>query len=541
MADATINKLINLIAANGDAELRPAAIRVGGALGSLKERGLIKALTDVLAEENPAVRIPAIEALGRLQAEEVLPRLAEIIRHGGAEAEAAAHAACQLGAKGARVLGKIMHDAAPGLRSRLTGVLAKSGAGGALVVTAHALLDADAKVVDAAARSLAMEVPAFTPPQRHALAKFLLEELHDKKAKHPPKTEAALLRVLGALHEAKAEDMFWARIAAPAPPEVRAAALQALGSLAAVPKDSRLPKLLACAVDSDFQTVAAALMLLKQVPTSPKYVKLWLKLLAAPDVAARRFAVEKLHGVESKESAKGLVEQANHPDRALRDDALAALRTFTAGRAALLGKLLESQSHDESWTVARALAPAVKSLAKPQRVHLFAAACQFHEADDRRANPLWFLLREIDAGWMRKQIESRALGLRSKKKYAEALSYFRLLTHDHACSDDIRFELAATGLRLSNHDQSVDARANEPSLHQFARLLQNAEIDVVGKIKKAKWLDADDLFYLGFHFAEQTQRAKEFGKDVLELVVKRSSKSELAKQAKRKLKSEALI
>ena len=302
-----------------------------------------------------------------------------------------------------------------------------------------------------------------------------------------------------------------------------------------------MPKLLACAVDSDFQTVAAALMLLKQVPTSSKNVKHWLKLLAAPDVAARRFAVEKLHGVESKESAKGLVEQASHPDRALRDDALAALRTFATGRAALLAKLLESQSHDESWTVARALAPAAKSLAKPQRVQLFNAACQFHEADDRGANPLWFLLREIDADWMRKQIESRALGLRSKKKYAEALSYFRLLTHDHACSDDTRFELAATGLRLSNHDQSVDARANEPSLHQFTRLLQNAEIDLVGKIKKAKWLDADDLFYLGFHFTEQTHRAKEFGKDVLELIVKRSSKSELARQAKRKLKSEALI
>jgi len=53
--------------------------------------------------------------------------------------------------------------------------------------------------------------------------------------------------------------------------------------------------------------------------------------------------------------------------------------------------------------------------------------------------------------------------------------------------------------------------------------------------------DAEDLFYLGFHFAEQTHQAREFGRQVLELLVKRSPRSELAKNAKRKLKSEGLV
>jgi HEAT repeat protein len=541
MADSTLNKLIHLIGDSAAPDLRHAAITLSGAVGSARERGLVQALLGVLGESDAILRIGAIQALGQLQVEEALPQLAEIVRQGGADAEAAAHAVSQLGAKGARALGKIMHDAAPGLRSRLAGVLARSGVGGVLVVTAHALLDADPKVVDAAARSLAMEVPSFTPPQRHALAKFLVEELHNKKAKHTAKTEAALLRVLGVLHEAKSEDVFWARIVPPAPPEVRAAALQALGNLAAKPADSRLPKLLACAVDSDFQVVAAALMLLKQAPTSAKHTKHWLKLLEAPDVAARRFAVEKLHGVENRDAAKALVTQTSHPDRGLRDDALAALRSFRAGREALLDKLLASSSHDEIWSLARALAPTAKELSKPQRVQLFRTASEYFEADDRRAHPLWFLLREIDHDWTREQIETKALALRQKKKYPEALNYFRLLTQDPGCNDAIRFELAATGLKLSNHDLSVDARSNAPSLHQVARLLQNPEFNLISRVSKAKWLDADDLFYLGFHFAEQTHRAKEFGKQVLELVIKRSPKSELAKQAKRKLKSEALI
>jgi hypothetical protein len=64
---------------------------------------------------------------------------------------------------------------------------------------------------------------------------------------------------------------------------------------------------------------------------------------------------------------------------------------------------------------------------------------------------------------------------------------------------------------------------------------------VIGRIVKAKWLDGEDLFYLGFHFTEQSHHAREFGRQVLELLIKRSPRSELAKNARRKLKSEGLI
>ena len=125
-------------------------------------------------------------------------------------------------------MGKVMHELSPSVRSRIGAVLAKSNTGGALVVTAQGLLDDDPKVIESTARSLAMEVPAYTPQRRTALAKYLIERSSVKKI--PPKSEAALLRVLSALHEAKADGIFWPRILPPHAPEVRAAALQALGA-----------------------------------------------------------------------------------------------------------------------------------------------------------------------------------------------------------------------------------------------------------------------------------------------------------------------
>ena len=536
MADNTLSKLLHVVAAGDSTEIRWAALRVLGLVGT-NDGKVVKALLETLKDPEEDLRIAAIEALGQLQVEDSLNPLGEFVRHGGAELEAAVHAASLLGARGAKLMGKIMQDVSPSVRSRIGAVLAKSNTGNALVVTAQGLLDEDPKVIESTARSLAMEVPAYSPQQRNALAKFLIDSLGAKKI--PPKAEAALLRVLSALHEGKADELFWGRILPPHSHEVRAAALQALGG--AVPAtEKRLQALLTCAGEKDFQIVAAALMMLQKVPVNAKNSKYWIKLLEAPDVATRRFAVEKLHGVENSDVAKALMVQMRHPDRTLREAALKTLLSFAAGHAAILDDLLATDDFERAWYLAKALAPSAKRLTAAQRTKAFAQAAKHHDADDRRAAPLFFFLREMDHAWTRDQFEAKAQELRKKKKYAQAISYYRLLAQDPACSEETRFELAATGLKESSRDLALDNRSNDPSLHQFTRLMQNPSFDLIGHVSKAKWLDVEDLFYLGFHFAEQSHRAKEFGKAALELVVKRSPKSDLGKQAKRKLKSEGL-
>lgn len=542
MADATLNKISQLVAsAEAPKELRRAAVKIAGAVGSAKEKALVKGLLALLQGDDAELRAAAAEALGELRVEEALPHLEPLVRHGGSELEAAVRAASQLGARGAKLMGKLMGQLLPSLRARVAEVMTRAGTGGALVVTAQGLLDDDPKVIDATARSLAVEVPSYSAAQRAALAKFLVESLQEKGNARPgPKSEAALLRVLATLHDPRAAEVFWARLAPEFPPEARAAALHGLGAHVEPTGEPQLQRLIACAADRDFNLVAAALFILKNLSPSPKLVKHWLRLLEAPDVAARRFAVERLRGVEKDEVARGLLAQLTHPDRALRDEALQALLAFGAGRQALLEHLTQAETLDQAWSLARACTPGARGLTEKQRVALFEQAASYQADDDRRAAPLWFLLREADAVWTRDRIEEKAHALRKKKKYAEALHWYRLLTHDPSCSEETRFEAAATALKESNRDLAPEHRAADPVLHQFARLLQNLAFDVTGRLSKAKWLDSEELFYVGFHFAEQTHRAREFGKQVLELVIERAAKSEIGKQAKRKLKSEGL-
>jgi hypothetical protein len=80
----------------------------------------------------------------------------------------------------------------------------------------------------------------------------------------------------------------------------------------------------------------------------------------------------------------------------------------------------------------------------------------------------------------------------------------------------------------------------DPCLGQFAHLAQADEPALIKHLGKAKWIDAEELYYVGFHFAEHDPRWRKLGADVLRLVIERSPRSKIAAAAKSKLKSTGL-
>jgi hypothetical protein len=257
-------------------------------------------------------------------------------------------------------------------------------------------------------------------------------------------------------------------------------------------------------------------------------------------VAGRRLALEKLGDRDTPDVAAALIRQLNHPDRALRDEALARLGRLAAGRAALAQALLDADSPDAAWTLARTQERSIGDYDTALRQRVFARACDLLEAGDRRADPLLHLLRLADAQGLRDRLERRALALRKKQQYDEALRYLRLLTRDPACGAALRLEAAACALKASGRDLSASARAADPALQQLARLIGSHEAQTLAFVAKAKWLEPEELYYLGFHFAEQERAEKKFGGEMLRLVARRSPRSKLAKDARSKLRGEGL-
>jgi HEAT repeat protein len=533
------DKLLRLLDPGHPLEVRCAAALVLGELG-VRDAEVTGALCESLQDEEGALRLQAIKAVGKLHVEQALPHLLARIKAGGEEAAQAAQAAARLGAKGIRALQELMPQVAPGVRRTIASALAGGGTAGASAAAVAALRNNDPGVVEAAVGSLIAQVPTLGKAQRRAWADQLLHLAEDETAPLPPPAEAAVVRLLAALDDPRAGAALWDRTLPPHPPEVRAAALQALGKWVTSPEKDQLRRLFACAAEPDFRVAAPALVILKRLPVEDRAVPEWLALLRAPDVAVRQLALEKLGDRDTQEVADALLEQLRHPDRALRDAALARLTRLEHGRNALTAALLGAESADQAWPLARAQVPFAKDYPPSWRDEVFAQACRHLEAEDRQADPLLFLLREADAPDLRDRLEQRAAFWRKKKEYATALLSLRLLGRDPACGLPIRLELAACGLKVSGKDLAAEARAADPCLHQFAALSQQDEAELFRQLEQVKWLEPDDLYYLGFHLAELEGRPKKFAAAVLQLLVKRSPRSKLGQAAKSKLRSAGL-
>ncbi len=540
MLDATGKKLLRLLGPDHPAELRCAAARVLGELG-LRDAEVARAVCDGLGDPDAAVRAALLTVAGQLRVEPALPQLLQKIEAGGVESELAAQAAARLGARGTKALQELLHKVAPGLRRRIASALAAAGTASSGNAALDALFDNDPGMVEAAARALATEIPALPAAVRQALADRLLGVLEGtKKQRLAPVSESAVVRLLAALGDRRAEAWLWDRIQPAHPVEVRAAALQGLGQSAAAPAKDRLQRLLACAADADFRVAAPALMLLRGVAVSDRQLADWLALFDAPDVAGRLLALEKLGDRDTADVAAALVRQLKHTDRALRDAALARLGRLAAGRTALAEALLDADSPDAAWTLARAQEHFVGDYDTALRERFFDRAFDSLEAGDHRAEPLLHLLRLADAQGLRDRLEGRALALRKKKQYDKALRYLRLLTRDPACGAALRLEAAACALKTSGRDLSASARTADPALQQLARLIGSHEAQTLAFVTKAKWLEPEELYYLGFHFAEKERAEKKFGGEMLRLVARRSPRSKLAKDARNKLRGEGL-
>jgi HEAT repeat protein len=526
------NKIVRLLQAEQPPDVRGAAALVLGELGG-RDAEVNRALLDRLDDENPAVRLRVIAAIGKLRVEAALSKLVERIPRGGEEADQAAQAVARLGAKGTKALQEMLHRVVPGVRPYIAAALTGAAAGAPDV---SVLLDREHSIVEAATHSLLQQIPTFSPNERKELAEQILKLVGKKKTVLPPVNETAMVRVLSALDDERAAPLLWERVLPPHPASVRAAALQAVGKWLDSPGKENWQRLFTCAGDRDFRIVAPALMILQRLPVQKKIVGEWLPLFRAPDMAARRLAVEKVGDHDTPEVAEALLAQIGHPDRALREGSLAKLAALEHGRKALTKAMLKEETVDRTWALARAQVSLAKKYPAKWRDEVFAQACQYLEANDRRADPLLFLLREVDATQLRDRLEERAVAWRKKKEYATALLYLKLLGRDPACGFATRLELGAVGLRLSSHELAQEVRDNDPCLHQFAILLQQDETELFRQVEKMKWLDADDLYYLGFHFVEQGTKGKKFGSDALHLLIKRSPRTKLAQSARSKLR-----
>jgi HEAT repeat protein len=551
-----VDRIVHLLASDAIEKRIAAAI----VLGEIRAKGadVTDALAATLDSGIALLQRHALEALARVGAKRAVTRILPLLAAREEDVRrAAVEAMVSVGDDVLPTLRSRMSEATAEERRAIDAVLAALGGKDAFHVLLDGLTASDAEAAKAAAIAVRQRIKDADARQRRSYLaeceKFL--EKQSKKGGGPGADKlggaiAAGVKILGYIEDDRAIPTLLSFASAKGnAPAVRQEALIALRFL--LGKDAKQAKrvvgaLVEAAEDADRTLAQTALHTLGGIAIPDDAMKRLEKLVKHPDVERARFVMEMLGRAEGAEGARVLVKMlATTTDKRRAEIAASCLVTHENGVASgapgtapvrddavapLSRALLDEEDADRAWLLRNVLRPSAKKVATATRKQMLDASTKRLAAGDRNWEPLLAIARDADAAAAAEAL--RGLAGRLRKTHPDkALTVLRVLCRSEGSSDEDRYALAAAELSRGAHDTRPSARAGDESLRLVGALLDRG-VDVASMLRKDRSLELEDLYYVGFHFAEQ---GHPLGEEMLRVVVDKGGRAKIAKMAKSKL------
>jgi HEAT repeat protein len=535
MAQKTPIEQIAALLGSDAPEKQIAAAIVLGELGA-KTPEVIKGLITLLETDSPPLQRPALTALTKIGSAKVASSIFPLLASKDTDVRVLAIDA--LVACGDDVVPKVkerMAVAEGPERKALDAVLARFGDRKDAVTALLAGLESTEPDV---ARAVAFEVrPRIKDADGKTRRLWLNEVLRilEKMRKSPPPSPipvATAVKILGYLEDPKGTEPLLELAKDPrAPFSVKQEALIALRfALADEEHAGAIVDTMVAAAESDDRMLAqAALMGLVAVELPAKHASRIVRLAAHPDPERARIAIEKLSRQPGDAVTKALVDVVGSADRRRAEMAMKALEPREGAGNLLAAALAETSDADRANLLRQALKPHVRTLAPATKKKLVATALErIGEGEGWQAHA--DVAREADGKAFAEGLRELA-GKIARKKDAPIKSVLTLLARSEHATPDDKYKLASMLLKDSHKDTRPAARASDESL-VLLEGLAGSSFDVAAALRKDKGLELDDLYYVGFHFAEEQHP---LGQELLAEVVKKAGRTKIGKMAKNKL------
>ncbi|MFQ5916867.1 MAG: HEAT repeat domain-containing protein [Candidatus Binatia bacterium] len=278
------------------------------------------------------------------------------------------------------------------------------------------------------------------------------------------------------------------------------------------------------------------LELLESRPLPEKYRTVLSRLLESPHVAVQKFALSKMGEFDSPDVVRTLVRQLGDPDNSRREAAARSLRRIPAARTPLTKEFLSCDDASKAWAIAEIL---VTVEGKWRRVTLGEIWQRFQgavDAADRIQGAYLHVLKSVDEKYAYTQLANCGTQLKRRKKYKEAKRFLSLLKGFSTFNVEEKFSLAVAHVKDHPHRIVPTARREDPAVELFGELYCSSAFPLLEALKKERALDPEDLFYLGFSFAERSAKERVLGKGLLEFLARRYPRTKVGRGAKNKLK-----
>lgn len=537
-----IDRLCQLLD-EGDAELQIAVARVLRELKP-KDAAVRKALAGALKSQNEMVRLYALEALAAIDVQSALPLVVPLLTAGENVRARAVQIVLGAGAKAADALRNACEAKDPQVRKAALDLLSKLPGVDVADTLFAALLDPDAEVVRKAAGAYRQKIEGMSAGEKGKALKKVLEFLESSKVQKAKTPVPSCLQLAGAFREASAAKVLLRHVDKKQAPEVRTAALLALGELPLEGKEAKdvAAKLMPILEEEDFHRfVKPALDVLWKIPPSKEHTSRLMKLQKSGGPAVRSFAVKSLGAVGNLDAGEALLDSLWSDDPRLSETAAGAFRT-NPDYVPLLAKALDRQEDvQKAFKVVHLLVTFKNVLDKGLVKKFLGKALSMLDKRESGFQAYFEVVRAAGPDLAKKEVLAKGRELLKKGKFEEAERALRLLQRDDLAAPESDLALAAAQLRQQRLDVGGAARDQGHAIQLVQKLGRKEGFPLLKQLEKeAAMFTPEGLLYLGFALVERQGDGRELGGDILKLVAKKFGSKEAGKVAKQKLKTQGV-
>lgn len=536
--DRWLAKIVALLD-EGDREQRRAAARVLEALQPAVPE-VVTALGRALEREDKRLRVRALEALGAIGGPTVVEHLLPLLDEEGNLGRRAAQLLAESDPTVLAAVRKEFQKAGPTARRRMLSVAVYSGGADGMDLIVRALQRGNTHEVLQIGERLARQMEQATARERNALFRRIDKFLASTAAGKDPDAAGAAVDLVARILGPEAAPKLLSYGAPKNPPFVRRRALDALARIASKVSfvELDLTRILGYLKESDYANVVApAMAVLERARLSSAHATPLINCLRGNDPALRRFAVAALGQVDTPRAASALLEvlRGDNPD--LQRRAAVSLANQESAVPLVASALAQADDAKTAWVLARILHPHSHRL-KPEQINALArSAAEWLEPGDSRAAAVVTILTDRHMDRLAEQSLKRVKKMKKERNAGAIVNLLRPLAQNgQEAVPIVRYELALAEIVRGKKDVVREARLSHPGLQALEPLLHDPEFTLMTRLKREKhYLEPEEFYLIGFHFAERSFLDRAFGGDLLRWIVQSFPEDSSSQAAANKL------
>jgi hypothetical protein len=535
--NAILKRLTQLLASD-DITLRIAAIRVIAEIG-FSSRQVVQAIGLCLREPHDELQLAALKALARLGARDVTQMVVPLILSSGPLREQAMAVIAAIGPSVLPQL-KVLYPEADfhGKRAVAT-ALARIGGKPAMAFLLKILPGEPFELQKHLTMCICDALDKMPTPQQAPIYPLVTRLLRHKENREIPSNPRDGRDPDWALPGAGPQLPRALRAAAP-----RGQEIPARSSAARVPflqpalgggklSNSDEQFLWRSLSDEDWNSVAQHALSGFQRLNIPKKLlpKLVHLLHHSPHFSVHIHIFARLQSSDRPEVAQEILPFLADSRFRVREAAEAALRKMPTSIESLFSLLMKTEDLEVTQRINAILRDFSQETRQKYVERASSRLLELFEDNDPHYKSFLDFVKSLDPDPLRKRVYDKAHAMKRSKgrdKWERMSSLLQILWDNHLITAEGRYYLAIALIKSSSKDLAPAARRSNLGLRVIRALIYDNYADLVKRLTGDKDLDADDFFYMGFHFSEEGDDMRPFATAMLEHVVKKYPKSKVA-------------